>query len=70
MNSLTISLIYIGKDSNTGLLIIIDQQFLLFMNRYRENLQENISDCVLCLREFVIADTHNQNTVSFGMSKQ
>ena len=38
MKSLTILLIYISKDSNAGLLIIIDQQFLLFMNRYRGNL--------------------------------
>ena len=38
MKSLTISLIYISKDSNTVLLIIKDQQFLLFRNRYRENL--------------------------------
>ena len=38
MKSLTISLICISKDSNTGLLIIKDQQFLLFRNRYRENL--------------------------------
>ena len=39
MKSLTISLIYISKDSNTGLLIITDQQFLLFMNRYRKTCQ-------------------------------
>ena len=34
---LTISMIYIKKDCNAGLLTIIDQQFLLFMNRYKEN---------------------------------
>ena len=27
-------------------------------------------ECVLCLREFLIAGLHNQNTVSFGMFKQ
>ena len=36
--SWTTSLIYVSKHSNAGLLIIIDQQFLLFMNRFRENI--------------------------------
>ena len=36
-----------------------NQQFLLFMNKYRENLWENIPECVLCLRELLIAGLHN-----------
>ena len=70
MKSWTTSLIYISKDSNIGLLIIIDLQFLLFINRYRESLYENIPECVLWLGELLIAVSQNQNTASFGISKQ
>ena len=67
MKSGTTSLIYVSKDSNTGLLMHHRSAISAIHQQIPE---KRIGECVLCFREFLIAVPHNQNTVSFGISKQ